>query len=264
MARRAVRRPKAEETMTAIRFWVRAALLALALAATAAAPAHAQIGGLRDAARRAAQGVANGPAKAEAARPDSNVVEITPRVLDHLETILDIEAEIRDWTVKQEAARQAVAERREKHEACVANFRKGREAEHKALLERMQQAQGRGDLNAITALADTVRRAYERTLADEAKTCGPPPDSGAEANRSHELEQRRRAALTDSGLTQRQLSVVKERVLPFCKIARDAKDGPPLRVPGIGKGKSYVYTEQEAAAIAPRCETLLPRLQAAL
>lgn len=244
--------------MTVTRWLVSTMLLAAMIAALAATPADAQIGGLKNAAKRAVQGAGSGgPAK-----PDSSVVEITPHLLDRLETILDIESEMRDADAKRAAVRQAEEDRRQEHESCTQRFRSGRQSEFESLAQRMKQAQGRGDMRAITALSDTARLMQQRMLSDEAKSCGPAPATGVEAQRADQLEQRRRAALDAAGLSPRQFAIVKERIVPFCAMAQRGAGSSQLRVPGIGRGNSYIYTDREAAAIAPRCATLAPRLQA--
>jgi hypothetical protein len=62
----------------------------------------------------------------------------------------------------------------------------------------------------------------------------------------------------------RQYQILKERVVPFCKEYEKGTiklDGKPVKFPGSGNNMYWVYTAEEAAALAKRCKELMALLE---
>ena len=66
--------------------------------------------------------------------------------------------------------------------------------------------------------------------------------------------------LPDAAISVRAYQLLKERIVPFCEAYEQGLikiDGNPVSIPGSGRNIYWVFTAQEAAAIAPRCKELM-------
>lgn len=237
----------------------------VALAATAAVlvlvsptPAEAQLGALK---RRVQEKVAErvlGPEKAAAAGLaqgpvfDERVLEITPAVLDRLQTGLAAE---------QAALRSAEADgsARARWEQCVDGVDRRHNAEMEqlnregeALAARAQAAAGKPEemaelVRAVQALQARAAALQTGAAGAQHRECGEEPVA---APRSPAAAGEAAGEFTDA-----QYAVLKERARPFCEAAAQGRGG---------SHGSYVYAADEAAALAPRCTALLPALQAVM
>lgn len=238
--------------------------LVAGLAAVVPASASAQVGGLikKKVKEKVGQAVA-GPDTAAArsasqAAPgpvfNDHVLAITPGVLDRVERALAAEAVARE----ENDRRVGKVLEPEEYESCrqrVAGSPKAQE---------MMEAQ-------LQVLGDetSTQEARERALQEmatrlEALTepeCGLEPHK-AEKLRSELAPRVPAAAEQASGLTDLQLSILKERILPFCvEPGAAAAAAGERRIPGETDTVFYVYSPTEVEALRPRCGTLLEALQ---
>jgi hypothetical protein len=91
------------------------------------------------------------------------------------------------------------------------------------------------------------------------KTCGSDP-SRARQTLGDQLHQAEAAGAKEVGFTTRQFAILKERVVPLCLAEPIAAGRKGIKLPGQGNA-SYVYTQEEADALRPRCEEFLKLLQ---
>jgi len=236
--------------------------LVAGLAAVVPAPASAQVGGLikkkvkekvqtvtgsdTDAARPAS-GAAPGPAYNE------HVLAITPEVLGRVEKALAAEATTRE----ENDRRVGKVLEAEEYESCrqrVAGSEKAQE-----MME--EQLRVLGD-------ETSTQQERERALEEMAKRlealtepeCGLEPHK-AEKLRSELAPRVPAAAEQASGLTDLQLSILKERILPFCVTPELATASGEVRIPGETSPAFYVYSPTEVEALRPRCGRLVAALQ---
>jgi len=233
---------------------VAAACAALALIST---PAHAQLGGLRRAAQRAAQGAAGtqAPAATQSSQPASaasrvntgDVLEMTEPVLDRFARGLAAEQADRAQLAQRLAA---AVKTPEQYQQCSTQWVMSPTGQ--AAMQKLSAASA--DQTAATAAVNEMKATLERV-------CGPDP---SERSRMQNDAQGHATAagIAAGGFTPREYAVIKERVVPFCR-AQDAASGDgDVRLPGRGTNVYFVYTPAEAAALRTRCGALMQALAA--
>lgn len=248
-----------------------AALAAMLAASAIPTPAAAQIGGmlrkkLRESAEKMVAGT-DSPAVAQdpsaPARPgpgfNDHVLEITPELLDRLEKGLAAEKAARQQ-IELQIGKVLSRDEYEECEAAVLRSPEGLKVYEQSMdlvtgdtsYERMQQA------------SQELARRMEQVIEPR---CGLEPRK-AEAIRSQNADRVAAAARDGSGLTQLQLSILKERILPLCAATQaEAVAGGDVRIPAGPQTDVdpvyYVYTPGEVEALQPRCARLAIALRAA-
>lgn len=243
--------------------FTRVVLIAGILALAGPSDAGAQLGGLKKlkkaAQDRAAEAVlGKDPPKtaaaAGAARSGENVVEMTPAVLDLVARLATQGA-----TGDEGRTADELVAAHEAWTACVERLQEEQRVRAQGIGTRLQQAALAGDARKIQALQDSLVSMQNEGGA----VCGAEPDLDAVERRREEERARHVAALAAAGLTDVQYGVLVERIVPFCTLHARSGSGQ-AQIPGSGKNIYYVYGPGEIEALAPRCATLLPALQAKL
>lgn len=232
----------------------RAAAVCAALAVSVAAPAHAQLGGLRRAAARAAAGaVANSPANpaspvnqqapASSRVNTGDVLEMTAPVLDRFQRALAAEAADRAGL----AQRLAAVKTPQQYNQCAMQWYQSPAGQ--AEYQKLSAASQSTDQATILAAGNALKAALERA-------CGVDPSerSNIESNAPAHAEAAGVAAGEFNG---RQYAVIKERVIPFCRASAQAAGDADVRLPGSGSSVFWVYTAAEATALRGRCTGLM-------
>jgi hypothetical protein len=169
-------------------------------------------------AERALGGSAETPGATRTPRFDDLVVEITPALLDRFAAGLAAEEEARrDLPRLRASLPDPVVQER-----CRAGLERDRA--YQQLARKAEDSESADD-----ELRDLL---FERCGEDEGSLSERPERMGRQA----------------VGVTSRQYSVLKERVIPFCN--------------NPGRTGAFVYTRAEADALGPRCDSLLPALRA--
>ena len=249
----------------------RLAVLALAATTLAAAPAEAQLGGLKARLKqKAAETIADkavdkaagavpggaGPAAAPVAAPaaapsggatppadaakaeEPSVLPLVDANLDRLVAALAAEGEARREAAQAKAAYEKA---RDAHGTCFANVMQTPEYQKLGA-----KAQALVDANDIPAAHKVLT---EEQPAMIAKACGEAPEY------SEPRDAIRKKALAAGRFTDWQYSVIEERVLPYCQIA--ARGSHYLK-----RDVRLVYTAEEEAALQPRCAALVQAYEA--
>jgi hypothetical protein len=245
---------------------IRGALLAAVVATTVPTMAHAQLGGALRAARNkvkdgveqavtgsASTGSQGGASQSGGSSPgagggtrSSEVLEITPEVLDRLEKGLAAES-----AERAEVARfLASLTTPEQYSACQTQAVQSPESQ--ALLERFQAEMEKHE-NDPQALQKLLLKQSEAVQALFERKCGADPSSQGEVRKA--AQARPEAAGARAGgftidnqrhwgqqMVSREYAILKERIAPFCRNPQQT-------------GK-YAYTAAEQEALRPRCETL--------
>lgn len=235
--------------------------LVTGLAAVVPASASAQIGGLvkkkvKDTVVQTVAGPDAAAASPAAPRPvfNAHVLEITPGVLDRLEKALAAESVTREENDRR-VGKVLDAEEYERCRQRVAMSPKTQE-----IMEEHLQVLG----DETSTQQQRERAMQEMATRLEALT---EPECGLEPNKAEklrsELAPRVTAAAEEaSGLGDLQLSILKERILPFCVAPEAAAAAGELRLPGETNTAFYVYSPTEVEALQPRCGGLLEALTA--
>jgi len=182
------------------------------------------------------------------------VLAITPEVLDRVERALAAEAVTRE----ENDRRVGKVLDAEEYESCRQRVARSEKAQ-----EMMEEQ--------LRVLGDetSTQQERERALEEMAKRlealtepeCGLEPHK-AEKLRSELAPRVPAAAEQASGLTDLQLSILKERILPFCVTPEVAAAAAgELRLPGETSNAFYVYSPTEVDALRPRCGALVEALQ---
>jgi len=234
----------------------RAAAACAVFVVTVSTPAEAQFGAVRRAAQRAVSGAvqntpanpASQPASAASQVNTGDVLELTTPVLDRFQRALDAERA----DLAQLAQRLGTIKTPEEYAECqLAWFQS---AEGQAAYAKFNTVAAGEDLAATTAAAEELKGVLDRA-------CGQDPAMRGQI----ELDapaQAERAALAAGEFTAREFAMIKERLVPFCRVsaaAAEAGDGD-VRLPGDGRDIYWVYTAAEAAALRERCGTLMEAL----
>ncbi|HEX6040336.1 hypothetical protein [Longimicrobium sp.] len=236
--------------------FVRAAALCAVLTLSVSTAAHAQLGGLRRAAGRAAGAVAGTPsvqaAPPAAAQPSTtapvnrgDVLEMTAPVLDRFHAAM--RAERAD--LGQLAQRLGGLKTPEQYAQCQLDFYNSEAGQ--AVYARLNAAAESNDYARMTAVAEEVKAALARACGD--------PEEGDRIRREapeHALQ----AGLAAGGFSAREYALIKERVVPFCEASAAGAVQGEVRLPGDGINVFWVYTAAETAALRERCPTLLREL----
>lgn len=248
--------------MNMSRFLAWTALVA-GLAGVVPASASAQVGGLikKKVKEKVVQtvGGADTASSASAAVPGSGpvfndyVLEITPDLLDRLEKALAAEAAARE----ENARRIGKVLPEEEYDRCEQDAIRSAEG------QKMSEESVR--LMEAAKTDEQVQQAMEemgkRLEAFMEPRCGLEPNK-AERLRSELAPRTTAAAEEASGLTDHQLSILKERILPLCTATEAAAGSEGARIPTEDSTIFYVYSPGEVEALRPRCGTLVKVLQA--
>jgi hypothetical protein len=96
------------------------------------------------------------------------------------------------------------------------------------------------------------------------------PKCGLDPMKAQQVREQHRQRLQDAapnatGLSVLQLSILKERILPFCAAANALlKAAGESRLATGAEAIFWVYAESEVAALQPRCASLVPVLRTSL
>lgn len=104
-----------------------------------------------------------------------------------------------------------------------------------------------------------AQRTFESSVR---KACGPSPDEAQRFRQEHQAEPER-AGAERSGMDAWEYARLKEIVLPFCAAADRLDAGHAASIPS-GAGRNFSYSAEDTALLKPRCEELLPLIQATL
>ncbi len=233
----------------------RAAAVCAVLTASIAAPAHAQLGALRRAAQRAAAGSVAGSPASPASQPASassrvntgDVLEMTAPVLDRFTRALAAEDADRAQMARQLAALKTP----EQYSQCTLQFYQS--AAGQAEYRKLSAASNGGDQAAMIAAGNSVKAALEHA-------CGLDPSERRQMQNDAQAHAEQ-AGLAAGEFTPRQLAVIEERLIPFCRASAQAAGDGDVRLPGSGSNVFWVYTAAEAAALRERCGALMAELQ---
>ena len=214
------------------------AALAAIVCLSMPSPADAQIGGfIKKKVKDAVKGQAAGEQKqAPAAEAQSEprfseyVLELNAENLDKLEKALAVEKAYRD-SVNTAYARVPTPEQ---YQQCMIRTTMDPEAQKIT-----------ANMNDMAAM----QQAQEKLVAYREKKCGKDPERAMEGKKEALRHGSDRAA-ESVGIKPSALSIMKERITPFCESGGQAK------VKGDMEGMYYVYTPTEVAAIQPRCVKL--------
>ncbi len=179
---------------------------------------------------------------------DENVLEITPELLDRLETGLAAEHKERKAGVK-EASKILGDEEYQKCERAVYLT-----PEYQKAIREYVGAPKKG-LPATQRASATYSNKLEELLAAK---CGP-GGNGAVSQRQGVNQRPEGRGQAASGLTDYQYAILKERITPLCAAASPAAGpGGETRIPAGGfSSLYYVYAPGEVAALRPRCMKLM-------
>lgn len=242
-------------------------LAAVVLAAANPSPAHAQLGALRERAKKAAADAAGNKLPA---RPDANassatpatgpapassrvtyndrVIEMTPDVVDRLALALNTEVMVSD---SLKAILPTLREPKD-WEACRTTWTTSAEA--KSFYERMQQI-NTSDRAVMLKFTNDMSAAIE-------KSCGREPLAARQEVQSQLRTLPGERAMRVGNFTRAQYVILRERVTPLCTLEAAAAADGGQRVRGIGANIYYVYGAGEVEALRPKCSVLMPRITA--
>lgn len=218
--------------------WVVA--LAAVVCLSVPSPASAQIGGfLKKKVKQAVKGqVAGGDsASAKAAPADGS----GPRFSEY---VLELNADNLDKLEKALAAEKAYTD--------SVNAAYGKLSTPEQYQQCMIQTTMDPEAAKITANmtdAASMQKAQERLMAFRERKCGKDPERAMEGKKEALRKASGRGAEA-VGIKPSALSIMKERITPFCESGGQAK------VKGDSEGMYYVYTPTEVASIQPRCAKL--------
>lgn len=247
--------------------------VAIAVLTVSATPAQAQFGRLKDAIKKKAVDAAataagvkdsssgssasSGSSSGSGARTtvsasaagrtssiySSRVIEMTPDVLDRFTQALNAEAA----HGKEAKAAEAKLLKADKLTDCRVHL-----YQTSAERQRMQK-----DYEAAMQKQDmaSIQKATIEISAFENEHC--PAWSPNAVQALHKLPPE---VLTSANLTAGQYAVLKERIVPFCKLAPTANENG-ARIQGSGHDVFYAYSAAEVNALQPRCKTIMPVLQ---
>lgn len=247
------------------------ALVAMLVTAAAPAPAAAQIGGLikRKLKEKVVQTVGGSDTAAPAAetadrdartglprqgpRFTENVLEMTPELLDRFEKGLAAESAVRD-EIDRALGKLLSPDDYHRCELAVARSPEGQKVylgasdllKEGATQEEMQKA------------SEEIARRFDAIVRPK---CGLNTRQADEVRTRH-ADRLDAAGPAAAGLTKLQLTLMKERIIPFCTAA-----GAPtvaageVRIPTSSAAISWVYSTAEMEALQPRCARLASALQ---
>jgi hypothetical protein len=215
----------------------RISLGAFLLLAVVALPAEAQLGRLKQAVKDRVESAVTGetPAAAQstaspAGRPlyNADVLEMSAEVLDRLARALDAEHEARSGP--------------DRYTACVQEVIQG--PEMLALLDTLERETeaARNEREEQAA----VERHTARTQRLLNQKCSHLQSGGSASDTGRNAGQ----------FSERQYSVLKERVKPFCSNAAALR-----ATEAGGRVGNYAYSSGEVEVLRPRCAALLPKLE---
>jgi hypothetical protein len=182
----------------------------------------------------------------------SDVLEITPELLDRLEKAWAAKANARE----ENARGPGKVLPPEEYQSCKERALGSPEGQR--VTQEMLQLMG--EATTQEQMQRAMEEANKRMEAFLEPECGLEPYKADHAR----VELARRVATAGeeaSGLTDRQLSILEERILPLCTVTGIA-DADGVRIPTEDSDIFYVYTPSEVEALRPRCGKLVEVLQA--
>jgi len=236
--------------------------LTTGLATALPAPAAAQLGGLiKKVTTKVAQTVAGPDTTAAgiataAAGPvyNEHVLEMTPAVLDRLEKAMAAETAVLD----QGAQRIGKVLSPDEYNRCKQQVIMEPDGQ-KLSAELVRQLDGSKTQQQMEKAMQDAATRLEALLEPK---CGLEP-AKAERLQNTLAETAATAAENASGLNGIQLSILKERILPFCTpVAPVAASAGPVRIATEEAAIFWVYSPAEVKALQPRCSRLIAALQA--
>jgi len=239
--------------------------LVTGLAGVVPASASAQVGGLIKKKVKEKVVQTGGPetAAASPAAPEavpgsgpvfnSYVLEITPELLDRLEKALAAEAATRE----ENARRIGKVLPEEEYDRCEQDAIRSAEGQ-KMSEESVRLLEAAKTDEQVSQAMEEMGKRLEAFMEPR---CGLEP-SKAERLGSELAPRVDTAAEQASGLNDRQLSILKERILPLCTATQAAAGSEGARIPTEDSTIFYVYSPGEVEALRPRCGTLVKALQA--
>jgi hypothetical protein len=242
-----------------------AALAALLMTSATPTPAAAQIGGflkrklkakvVQTVVGNAATATGNG-ARTTASAPapgfTDNVLEITPELLDRLEKGLAAELSVQDEIDRLLGKLLPMDEYRQ----CSQAVMKSAEAQ-KIYMAASDLTSGDTTLGHLQKASEELARRFDQIVRPK---CGLDSQDAQQVRDQH-ADRLHAAGPTASGLTMLQLSILKERIIPFCTAAQiPAAAAGEVRIT-TSSAVSWVYTTAEMQALQPRCAKLASALQ---
>lgn len=192
---------------------------------------------------RTGEGAVSGPVFSE------NVLEITPELLDRFEKGLAAEAAVR----QEIDALTGKVLPPESYDSCRQAVLSGPEVQ-KIYMEVGESVPDDATPEQLQKASQELAGRLEQLLQGR---CGLDPQRAAEVRRQH-ADRLAAAAPNASGLTERQLSFLKERIVPLCGAMDSLAGGEgEARIPTESEKIYWVYTRGEVDAAQPRCVKLM-------
>lgn len=184
------------------------------------------------------------------------LLEMTPELLDRFAKGLAAEQAVRQ-DIERIVGKQLP---REQYDQCFQAVVASPEGQ-KLYMSASDLINGDASQEQLRAASQELARRFE--VLSKPK-CGLDPMKAQEVREAHRVRLQE-AAPSATGLTVLQLSILKERILPFCA-AVDAlvKAAGEARLSAGAEAIFWVYGEAEAAALQPRCASLMPVLRTSL
>lgn len=248
-----------------------AALAAMLIGAAAPAPAAAQVGGLlkRKLKEKAVQTV-GGSVSAAAAAPGEkdagaaptrpgprfteNVLEMTPELLDRFEKGVTAEIAVRDDIDRALGKLLPPLE----YERCEQEVMRTPEAQQIYMGASDLTTGEEPTLEQLQKASEELARRFDKIVRPK---CGLDTQQAEEVRTQH-ADRLDAAGPAASGLTKLQLTLLKERIIPFCTAAQaPVAAGGEVRIPTSSDAIFWVYTAAELEALQPRCARLASALK---
>lgn len=232
-------------------------IIAAVLGATAAAPAHAQLGGLKKLKSKVEQATSDKskePTSQGAQRSPYGefVLEMTGPVVERFERAMAAErASMEEFTKWA-----ATAKSKEAYESCYVNALMSPDGQ-KITAEYGAGMEGKSAQEATAAM-----QAYAKKLERFTETqCGPSQDA-VRARRDEVQKASVAKALEAGGFNDGQYAILKERIPPVCATdALSAAGSDGLQLPGDGARIFWVYSPTEVQVLRQNCEKLMGLLK---
>jgi hypothetical protein len=236
--------------MFARRFLMFAA--AFALTSAFATPAHAQLGKIGGAIKKKAKEAAADAAgvKEESKPAASTAAGTTAAAKPAASPPVAINSDAIDRMIKGMAAEATRRETAAKYPACEEATLKSAEVNSILMsagpeLEKIQDDKQLSDAQKNEQVMRVVEGIDKKKEEIVLRRCGVKVEIS--------VAQFEEAGAAEAGFTRVQYGTLKERIAPFCTAAAKGGSVPP--------NSKYVYTEEEIAAMRPRCAALLASLK---
>lgn len=228
-------------------------IIAAVLGAAGAAPAQAQLGGLKKLKDKVQKTTSDKPAAAAPASGNARspygeyVLEMTGPVVERFERAMSAERatteEFKKWA--------ATAKPKEAYESCYVNALMSPDG------QKLTAEYGAGMDGKSAQEATAAMEAYAKKLERFTETqCGPSPD--AVRNRRNEVQKANSTNAAEvGGFNAGQYAILKERIPPVCGTdALSAAGSDGLQLPGDGARIYWVYSPTEVEVLRQNCDKL--------